>query len=181
MKQSQKKVAIMQTAEKLFYQHGFHAIGVKKILEQADVATMTMYYHFNSKEALIKDILLQREQRYFQFLAKSINQDDDVKNYLESLVQAHLNWIETHGANGCLFLRAQQEYAGINEEITTLVSDHKGKLLAKIDHDLQSFNTSADCALQLTVILEGATALAQTIELNSVTETAFALLRSILK
>ncbi len=33
MKKSQKKEDIINTAEKLFYQHSFHAIGVKNILD----------------------------------------------------------------------------------------------------------------------------------------------------
>ncbi len=68
MSRSKKKDDILKTAEELFYKHGFHSIGVKRILEEAGVATMTMYNHFASKEDLIKEILLNREEMYFRLL-----------------------------------------------------------------------------------------------------------------
>lgn len=75
MTKSTKKEAILNAAEKLFYRHGFHATGVKSILTQAGVAPMTMYYHFQSKEDVIKEILVRREKLYFQLLEAKINKE----------------------------------------------------------------------------------------------------------
>ena len=39
---STKKEDLLVAAEQLFYQHGFHAIGLKAIVQEADVALMTL-------------------------------------------------------------------------------------------------------------------------------------------
>lgn len=44
---------ILATAGRLFYQHGYHAVGIDTIIAESNVAKMTLYRHFPSKEALI--------------------------------------------------------------------------------------------------------------------------------
>ena len=49
---SSKKEMLLNVAENLFYQHGFHSIGLKRIITDADIAIMTLYNHFDSKDDL---------------------------------------------------------------------------------------------------------------------------------
>lgn len=179
MKVSQKKEAILQSAEKLFYLHGFHAVGVKSILSQAGVAPMTMYYHFQSKEEVIKEILIQREKQYFQSLGDKINKERDINSYVTALIKAHLDWLETDGFNGCLFLRAKQEYDGINEDIVSISTEHKKKLLSKIENDLKPLNGSKSFSLKVFIILEGLTSMVQILDFNKVKDTAMDLVENI--
>ncbi|MFQ3544483.1 TetR/AcrR family transcriptional regulator [Halobacillus rhizosphaerae] len=168
MKKSNKKEDIMNTAEALFYQHGFHAVGIKRILEQAEVATMTMYYHFKSKEELIEAILLQREQQYFLLLDSNLNKDTGIKAYVDSIMEAHLKWVEEEGNNGCMFLRAKQEYADTNERISALSKEHKQKLIHKIEKDLMEFTDKEALSVQISIILEGITSMAQILDIEQV-------------
>jgi AcrR family transcriptional regulator len=46
----EKRRLIVQTAYRLFKRDGFHATGIDKIIAEAEVAKMTMYRHFPSKE-----------------------------------------------------------------------------------------------------------------------------------
>jgi len=48
--------AIRRTALDLFTAHGFDAVTVEQITEAADVAPMTFYRHFGTKQALVMDI-----------------------------------------------------------------------------------------------------------------------------
>lgn len=84
------------------------------------------------------------------------------------LIKAHLEWIETDGFNGCLFLRTKQEYDDVNKEISTLSIEHKEKLLNKIENDLQLFHAPESLGIQLMVILEGLTSMAQILELEEI-------------
>ncbi|WP_066188852.1 TetR/AcrR family transcriptional regulator [Gracilibacillus timonensis] len=179
MKNSQKKADIINTAEKLFYQHGFHAVGVKNILEQAGVATMTMYYHFKSKEDVIKEILIQRDKQYFHLLEMKIDKKNGMHSYIDSIIQAHLEWIETDGFNGCLFLRAKQEYEGVNEEIVSLSKEHKKRLLDKVEKDLGLLQGDNSLSVQISIILEGLTSMAQILDVDKVNDTAKDLAKSI--
>ncbi|GEK59852.1 TetR/AcrR family transcriptional regulator [Marinococcus halophilus] len=168
-----KKEVILNTAENLFYQHGFHAVGVKSILNEVGVAPMTMYYHFHSKETLIVEILKRRELRYFDFLQKEIDRDNGLAAYAETLIKAHTDWMKTDGLNGCLFLRAKQEYEGVNEEIAALSKEHKKTLQQKIEQELKTFNSSKQAGTQLVMILEGITSTAQVMAMEEVEEAAF--------
>jgi AcrR family transcriptional regulator len=44
---------ILTTATELFYQEGIGAVGVNRIIGQADVAPMTLYRQFGGKDALV--------------------------------------------------------------------------------------------------------------------------------
>lgn len=48
---------ILQAANDLFYQHGFNATGVDRIIAAAGVAKGNFFYHFKSKEALATAVL----------------------------------------------------------------------------------------------------------------------------
>jgi AcrR family transcriptional regulator len=180
MKKSPKREAILNTAEKLFYHNGFHATGVKSILDQAGVAPMTMYYHFESKEDVIKEILIQREKQYFQLFEGRINRKSGIKQYVESLIRAHLDWLETDGFNGCLFLRAKQEYEGVNEEIAALGKEHKKAVLKHIENDLRIFQASESFGAQIFIMLEGLTSAAQILDIKELTKNSTDLMNKIL-
>jgi AcrR family transcriptional regulator len=179
MKKSNKKEDIMNTAEALFYQHGFHSVGIKRILKQAEVATMTMYYHFKSKEELIAAVLLEREKHYFMLLDSKINKGTDVKDYVDSIIEAHLTWVEEEGNNGCMFLRAKQEYADTNEHISSLSQEHKQKLIDKIAKDLTSFKESEAISVQISILLEGITSMAQILDIEKVRTSVYNLAETI--
>ncbi|HTH11090.1 MAG TPA: TetR/AcrR family transcriptional regulator, partial [Acidovorax sp.] len=45
---SPKRDHLVDTAWKLFYRDGYHAVGIDTILAEAGVAKMTLYNHFSS-------------------------------------------------------------------------------------------------------------------------------------
>ncbi|QKS70308.1 TetR/AcrR family transcriptional regulator [Paenalkalicoccus suaedae] len=179
MARSSKKEAILDTAETLFYKHGFHAVGIKRILEEAGVATMTMYYHFKSKEELIEEILLRREQHYFLTIDSKLNKHADARTYAHSLIDAHQAWLEESGKNGCLFLRAKQEYAESNEQIASISKAHKQKLMDKIEKDLSGITNEKECILYLSIIIEGMTSMIQLVDKEDVKHHAHQLVEGI--
>jgi AcrR family transcriptional regulator len=60
----EKRRHIVATAYSLFKRDGFHATGMDKIIAEADVAKMTMYRHFSTKDGLIVEVLNWRAQRF---------------------------------------------------------------------------------------------------------------------
>lgn len=55
-----KKEDIINTALELFNQIGYNATGVDKIIAESNVAKMTFYKYFPSKESLIMECLHHR-------------------------------------------------------------------------------------------------------------------------
>lgn len=162
---SQKRESLLENAERLFYENGFHAIGMKRIISESDVALMTMYNHFDSKEDLILEVLKRREERYFAFLETSLKEDRH-RNKALSLAEAHMNWILKDGSNGCMMLRAKEEYASTNKEISDTVIAHKKNLISFFQDS--GFNNNQ--ATRLAMLFEGATALSEVLEPKEVSK-----------
>ncbi|SMO57216.1 TetR/AcrR family transcriptional regulator [Melghirimyces algeriensis] len=180
MSRSIKKEAILDTAESLFYDHGFHAIGLKKILEEANVAIMTLYNHFSSKEQLIEEILKRRESQYWLYL-DSFVEEGSASPFLQ-VVKAHVNWLNDKGKNGCMFLRAMEEFAGTDNQIENIARNHKNKLL-KYLRDLgqkSGYANDEDIAFQMTVLLEGATSMAEIVGPQQAGKQAISMAQSLL-
>jgi len=53
---------LIETAQTLFNAEGFHAVGIERILSEGNLAKMTLYRHFPSKDALILGVLEAREK-----------------------------------------------------------------------------------------------------------------------
>jgi AcrR family transcriptional regulator len=56
--QAPPRERILAVARDLFYRHGIHAVGVDAIAEAAGTNKMTLYRHFESKDALVAECLL---------------------------------------------------------------------------------------------------------------------------
>ncbi|GAJ99946.1 TetR/AcrR family transcriptional regulator [Geomicrobium sp. JCM 19055] len=158
---SKKKQDLVDHAESLFYNYGIHAIGLKRIVTEANVALMTMYNHFESKEDLVLEVLKQREERYFDLLRSHVKTSD---NQALSIAQAHSEWLQSSRQNGCMFLRAKEEYSDPAHPINTYVVAHKEALLAFVKKE----NFNHEDAMRLVLLLEGATSLAEVVDVDEV-------------
>jgi AcrR family transcriptional regulator len=58
------RTRILDAAYELFSRRGIHAVGIDRIIAEADVAKATLYHHFASKEDLVLAFLDLREQRW---------------------------------------------------------------------------------------------------------------------
>lgn len=160
---SSKKEDLLIAAERLFYSNGFHAIGLKAIVKEAGVALMTLYNHFGSKEELILEILNRRELAYFAYLEQGLK--DEAGSLEERLAAGHLLWLKNSAANGCMFLRAKEEFSNSSDQLIVQ------KVLAHKEQLIQFFminGLSHAKAIQLSLLLEGATSLSETIDLKEI-------------
>lgn len=77
---------ILEAAARLFREHGIAAVGLAKIMAEADLTVGTFYTHFKSKEALVRDALLRALDRRHEALAPTLQGAD-----LEAVVRAYLS------------------------------------------------------------------------------------------
>ena len=61
---------ILESADDLFYLHGYNATGLDKVIKAAEVTKGNFYYHFESKESLAIASL----ERHFNLLTKELEQ-----------------------------------------------------------------------------------------------------------
>lgn len=177
MSRSVKKETLLKVAEQLFYEHGFRGVGLKQIISEANVATMTLYNHFPSKNNLVEEVLKQREERYWSYLDSHVEENSDSPFILAA--RAHGRWLKEQSYKGDMFLRAIEDYAGTDNEIENIARGHKSKLLRYFQQLAQrkGKENERDLANQLTLLLEGTTSMTTLIGAEKATEYSIAMAR----
>ncbi len=135
---------ILDAATRLFYDKGIQAVGVNRIIAEADVAPMTLYRQFGGKDELVAATIEQWSSQWLHWLNEQIDQHgDDPRARLAALWDALETWF------------AGDEFRG------SLVDNAASELRSEPDHPAQRAITAhADLAAQLQVILDGAVAVA---------------------
>ena len=77
---------ILQAASRLFREHGIAAVGLAKVMAEADLTVGTFYTHFKSKEALLRETLLRSLDARHEALQQELHGAD-----LEMAVRAYLS------------------------------------------------------------------------------------------
>src|SRR5262245_62741191 len=69
---SEARQRILETADRLFNQDGIRSVGIDRIIAEAEVAKMSLYKHFPSKDDLILAVLAYREQAVLAFFREAM-------------------------------------------------------------------------------------------------------------
>ena len=150
---------ILETADRLFYEEGVRAVGIDRIIAEANVAKMTLYTHFPSKNDLILAVLKYREECVSEFFRAAMERHGrKVKSPLRAFFAALKEWFESPGFRGCIFQNAAVELADPAHAGTQFVRGHKqrfGEFLCGLVE--QSVGKAATkVAPAVTLLVEGA-------------------------
>ncbi|MBJ9720675.1 TetR/AcrR family transcriptional regulator [Acinetobacter calcoaceticus] len=58
-----RAIEVVNTSIHLFHHHGFHTVGIDRIMRETAVAKMTFYNYFHSKERFIEICLIVQKER----------------------------------------------------------------------------------------------------------------------
>lgn len=126
-----KRTQLLETAERLFYEEGFHATGIDRIVADAGVVRMTLYNHFPSKEALTAEVLQRRHERFLARLDRAV-EASTVGGSTWALVEAHCEWLAEQGHHGCIMVKAMGEFAEHSARVYERALAAKTDLLGRI-------------------------------------------------
>jgi AcrR family transcriptional regulator len=101
---------LLETASRLFYGEGIHAVGVDRLVSEASVTRATFYRHFAGKEALVVAYLQGREALAHTLFAAASAQTSDPVLLLRAVVVAITEDVCGEGFRGCPFINAAAEY-----------------------------------------------------------------------
>jgi AcrR family transcriptional regulator len=156
---SQARQRILETADRLFYREGVRAVGIDRIIAEADVAKMSLYKHFPSKDDLILAVLKYREEGMLAFFHSAMERHaKKVKNPLRAFFAALKDFFESPGFRGCPFQNAAVELADPTHPGTEFVRGHKQRfsefLRGLVDETVGK--AGAKVAPAVTILVEGA-------------------------
>lgn len=96
---------ILQVAGRLFYREGYRAVGIDRVILEADVAKATFYRHFPSKDDLIVAWISQAEDS-----AQASVPPEDGPEPLTAYARAMLAIARTGGCMGCTYQGTAAEF-----------------------------------------------------------------------
>lgn len=121
---------ILEVASRLFYQNGIRAVGVDTIIAQADVAKMTFYKHFKSKDLLVLEFLKCRDERWRAWFESTVSR---IAPNVEDRPLAIFDALEERFARkdfrGCAFINTMVEMADGDHMAHQAAAEHKQKVL----------------------------------------------------
>jgi AcrR family transcriptional regulator len=154
-----KRDLLLDTAARLFYRNGYHAVGIDLILAEAGLAKMTLYHHFASKEELIVAALERRAAAIGAGVSAAMEAaGPSPRKRLQALFDWHADWFDRKDFNGCAFIRAAGEYPDPASPVHQVVAKHKELARARIEGLLREAGVSAPARLaaQINLLLQGA-------------------------
>lgn len=161
---AEKRQHIIDTAYALFKRHGFHATGIDRIIAEADVAKMTMYRHFPSKNGLIVEVLDYRARRFEHQLDRLAEKAAAPEQKITIIFDWYGRWFQSPDFHGCLFAHALAEFGEPDHPVFKTVAAQKNGLKLRMRQVLEknmSANQAESTAAALLMLLEGATLMAQ--------------------
>jgi AcrR family transcriptional regulator len=123
---SPKREHLMATAWRMFYRDGYRAVGIDTLLAEAEVAKMTLYNHFESKEALIVAVLEKRSANLLASVKASMAAAGrSPVRQLEAAFEGLHRLFADDDFKGCAFIRALSEYPEPDHPIHRAAWKHK--------------------------------------------------------
>jgi len=105
---------IIDTAYEVFYKEGFARAGVDAIADAAKVTKRTLYYHFDSKDALLAAVLdAQHELVLARIHRWAKRASGDPARIVQILFDEFKQWARKPGWHGSGFTRATMELADL--------------------------------------------------------------------
>jgi len=101
----------IQAAYELFSRDGTRAVGIEAVIARANIAKMTLYRNFPSKDGLILAFLDRREQLWTQdwLLAETSRMADTPQGRLLAIFDLFGDWFRSPDFEGCAFIRVLLE------------------------------------------------------------------------
>ncbi|MCA1407239.1 TetR/AcrR family transcriptional regulator [Ensifer sp. IC3342] len=164
MRRSEIRGHLLDTALRLFNQHGYHATGIDLIIAEAGVAKTTLYRHFETKEELILAALERRDEEDRNAMRAFVEQQ--ARDPAERLL-ATFDFLEATVRDkqfrGCMFLSAAGEHKDTVDPVFRAALMHKRLVLAYFEELAHAarFAEPKRIAIEINLLHEGAVAVAQ--------------------
>ncbi len=110
----------------LFYVHGFHEVGLDRILEETGVTKTTFYNHFESRDHLIREAVVLRNEWEASVFAREVQRRAgfDPRKMLLAVFDVLDDFFTLPDYRGCLFLAASTEFPSRTHPVHKAAAQH---------------------------------------------------------
>ncbi len=112
-KQDLKRQEIIDQALQIFYDGGFHATGVDKVMADSGISKRTLYKYFPSKEQLIEAVLDHYAGSVdCALFGPASERSNDPRGQILALFDVRRESMDANNYQGCLAMKAAEEFKG---------------------------------------------------------------------
>jgi AcrR family transcriptional regulator len=150
---------LLDAASRLFYARGASNVGINEIIDRAQVARMTLYHHFPSKDALLQAVLERRAEERLAWIRRAEDRAEAPDGRLLAVFDLLREWVESPDYRGCPLTNATIELGGQLNPARPIARDYQQDVrsyLTELARDAGAHEPDA-LARQLQLLLDGAT------------------------
>lgn len=122
---SAARTRLIDTATRLFYEEGIHAVGVDRIIDEAAVTRATLYNQFGGKENLVLAYLRNEDQMLRAMFADAGGAVTDPAQLVDAVIDGIAADIRLRHTRGCPFINAAAEYPDADGAVRLLIDEHR--------------------------------------------------------
>ncbi len=174
---------LLAAANDLFYRQGIRSVGIDEIIAAADVAKMSLYRTFPSKDELVAAYLRERDQSYWRWWDEVVARHPGApRAQFSALFRSLARRATRSDYRGCPFTNAATEFPEPDHPGRAVAVANKRELHRRLRDLVRAIGVrdAAGLADQLVLLFEGTYSSAQTFgpsgPAHRVTEAAEALL-----
>lgn len=156
---------LLAVAGDLFYRQGIRSVGVDEIVAAANVAKMSLYRSFASKDELAAAYLEERDQRYWRWWDDTVARHPGApRRQIKALFQSLAERTTRPKWRGCPFTNAATEFPEADHPARKIAEANKRELHRRLHVLAEAAGARRPAALadQLVLLFEGAYTSAQT-------------------
>lgn len=122
---SEARTRLLDAASRLFYAEGLHAVGIDRVIAEAQVTRATLYRHFPSKDNLLVAFLTQVDDAIRTRTDATRSSGGNPDDIIRAVAQSITDDIKSPGFRGCAFLNAAAEYPDPDHPVHEAVLKHR--------------------------------------------------------
>jgi TetR/AcrR family transcriptional regulator len=128
--QSAGELAILDAAARLFSEHGYDGVSMRRIADAAGVSKANIYHHFASKEALYFAIMRRSAQELTSLIENLAEGKGSFERRLQAFAGGHLEHLFDNAARVRLVLR--EAFSGDEQRSRTVVEQVLGGIVNRM-------------------------------------------------
>jgi AcrR family transcriptional regulator len=125
LQQDVSRTQVLDAAEEVFGQKGFHEATLKEVAELAEFSVGSLYSFFEGKDELFRQIFIRRGDEFMPALGELLGDDDaDPREQLHALVDFQVGFFRSHPHFGRLYLRYSSATSpSVDREIDAVLNE----------------------------------------------------------
>ncbi len=157
-KDSTARARLVAVASELFYRKGIPNVGINEIIEASDIARMTLYNHFASKDELVIAVMKQRGEERQKAIVTVLARARTPRAQVLAVFDYLAAVAREQDFRGCVFINATVERAHPGDRAHLLAARHKTWIAAQFETIARQAHWPRPALLaeQLLVLWDGA-------------------------